>query len=93
MKRTFITASLALIGLVAFAAIENDANAQSPEASALSIADLVGGTVTVTTNPHGRGPMIIEGVLLGSDVNGILLQTSKTRTWVPVQAVLMVESP
>lgn len=93
MKRTLLTASLAMACLLAFAALDNTSSAQTQEPSTSSIQDLVGGTATVTTNPHGRGPIILEGTLLSSNADGIMVQTSKSRTWVPMHAILTVESP
>lgn len=92
MNRTKTTLALSIAAILTFAAFTQSSNATPQTKQNVTIGDLVGGTVTVTTNPHGRGPMTLSGTLIGSSPTGVMLQTSKTHTWVPIQSILSVES-
>ena len=93
MKRNTLTAFLSISAILLLGVFANPSSAQEDAKQKNSLSNLVSNSVTVTTNPHSGDHPTVKGTLLGVDEDGVLVQTSKTKVWVPMVSVLRIESP
>ncbi|PCJ53370.1 MAG: hypothetical protein COA70_08705 [Planctomycetota bacterium] len=93
MKRYPLTAFLSISAILLLGVFANPTAAQEDGKEKRNLSHLINNSVTITTNPHNGSHPEVKGTLLGIDEDGVLVQTSKTKVWVPTVSILMIESP
>jgi len=93
MKRTPLSICLLAAVLIAASFFTKSSVAQEGQQKVLGLHSLLHSSVTLTYNSRTQAILMVKGTLDGIESNGVLVQTPKSKIWVPMVSILSIEAP